>query len=225
MLTILGIWFLWAIVSIQTSISASPRSGSSWLTLSPGNIEEQDVASLDMVQSSLNDDADVTAEHSVSKNKSPDSACPYELRSGDTYGTGPKSLTRIYKILTACSETRILHLTVEQGGCVVTDNILYFEFSHRDRFPPLEELRFDGYDLDGRRTAIRRQRERADASSWRWYRNYLADVTGIDFLRRIGSMEEPDPASVPTNLDLFRGAMDWTMLQRLEIIHPLILSV
>lgn len=93
--------------------------------MSPSNIEEQDVESIDMVQSSLNDDADVTAEHPVSKNKSPDSVCPYELKSGDSYSTGPKSLARIYKILTTCFETRILHLTVERGGCVVTDDPRY----------------------------------------------------------------------------------------------------
>lgn len=195
------------------------------LAAAPGKIEEQDETTTDIVQSPLSDDTDVTAEHPVTKDKSSYSACPYELKSGDSFGTGPGSLPAIYKILTTCSETRVLHLTVHQGGCVVTDDLWYFEFSLGDRFPPLEELRLDGYDLDGRRTAISRQRQRADERDWRWYRNYLADITGICSIRRIGKIEEGDQASIPTNLDLFRGAMDWTKLQRLEILHPPLLFV
>lgn len=195
------------------------------LAAPPGGINEHDAASIDIVQSSLSDDVDVTAEHSVTKDRSSDSACPYELKPKDSYGTGPKSLQATYKILTACSETRVLHITLQQGGCIVTNDPWYFEFSPPDRFPPLEELRLDGYDLDGRAKAIRRREEKAGASGWRWYRNFLADVTGINFIRRIGSMEGCDPASIPTNLDLWRGAMDWTKLQRLKLIRPPLLFV
>lgn len=191
----------------------------------PSNIETQDAATIAMMQSSLKDDADVTAEPSVHNEKPSVSVCPYELKSGDSYGTSAGSLPAIYKILTACSETRVLHLTVHQGGCIVTDDPWYFEFSPGEMFPPLEELRFDGYDLDGRRTVIRRRRQKADDSGWRWYRNYLADVSGIASIRWIGRLEEDDPASIPTNLDLWRGAMDWTMLQRLEILEPSLLFV
>lgn len=251
-----GILFLWAIVSVQASISASESenvldyakdTSSSWMQVinqnednslgladrhdqivlgaPPRNIGKEDAVTTDMMQSSFKDDADVTAELSVPIEKSSAFVCPYELKSGDSYGTGARSLPAIYKILTTCSKTRVLHLTVQHGGCIVTDDPWYFEFSPGERFPPLEELRLDGYDLDGRRTAIRRQSQKADASGWRWYRNYLADVSGIASIRRIGRLEEDDPASIPTNLDLWRGAMDWTMLQCLEILEPSLLFV
>lgn len=186
------------------------------LAVPTGNTEEQDVPSIEVVQSSLDDDADV---------KSCNFACPYELISEECYGHGPSSLPAIYKILTACWETRVLHLTVRQGGCIVTDDPWHFEIRPGDRLPPLEELRLDGYDLDGRRSTVRRERQKADANGWRWYRNFVADVIGMDSIRRIGRIEERDPASIPTNLDLLRGAMDWTKLQRLEIIHPPLLFV
>ncbi|MCJ1465492.1 hypothetical protein MMC07_004110 [Pseudocyphellaria aurata] len=237
-----GIWFLLAIISAQTRTLASsnenvPNLSSSVqlidqngdsnprladrdnqivLAASTGKTEDPDVPIIDVVQSPLDEDADVMPSNFV---------CPYELKSGEHYGHGPSSLSAIYKILTACSETRVLHLTVRQGGCVVTDDPWHFEIRTGDRLPPLEELRLDGYDLDGRKATVRRQRQKADARGWRWYRNFVADVTGMDSILQIGRIEERDPASIPTNLDLWRGAMDWTKLQYLEIIHPPLLFV
>lgn len=127
-----------------------------------------------MAQPSLNDDMDVTVDYSVTIDKFSNSVCPYELRGDHSYTTGPGCFPAIYKILTACSKMRILHLTVRQGN---------FEFSPGDR-------------------------QEADTRGWRWYRNYLSDVTGIYSVHQIGRIEEVDPESIRTNLDLWRGAMD-----------------
>ena len=51
-----------------------------------------DAATIDIAQSSLNDDVDVTVDYSVTTDKFFNSVCPYELRGDHSYGTGPGSL-------------------------------------------------------------------------------------------------------------------------------------
>ena len=144
-------------------------------------------------------------------------SCPETIKSHISYGSGSsdRELPHIYKTLVSCPELRSLDLKLEQGGCLVGADPWSFRFTRGDRFPPLEELRLQGYDFDD--VLYRHLHGREESRTrWYWARLYLADVMGFDSLRPTLDQRPLEPPSA-SNLDLWRFAMDWTKLKRLEL--------
>ena len=142
-------------------------------------------------------------------------SCPKEIRRHISYGSDSanEELPKIYKTLISCPAIHTLDLRLSQGGCVAGDDPWCFDFSPRDRFPPLKHLSLHGYDFDNTRGRWRHRLSREhDISYSSW--NFLADMTGVDSLRPKKQFLEPPSAS---NLDQWRSAMDWSQLESLKV--------
>ncbi|RDL42313.1 uncharacterized protein BP5553_02292 [Venustampulla echinocandica] len=127
----------------------------------------------------------------------------YSLKAEVIYGGKDNfhDLEFIFNVLSTAPNLKMLDLHLHHAGCVYGGaNPYAFDFkSHPSvRFPPLEVLRLDGYQLE----------ERTDAG-YEWY------FKGFGWGRRWARGEKGDGR---TSLDAWREAMDWSHLHTLDIL-------
>ncbi|KAL8707433.1 MAG: hypothetical protein Q9225_007755 [Loekoesia sp. 1 TL-2023] len=133
----------------------------------------------------------------------------------NTANYDPAPLSNLYNTLTTDHTIRSISLKFSEGGCVVGFNPFAFPFQPGDRFPPLTTLRLDGYDFDDANGAILEKNKLA-VSGIRGWRNYLANEYGYEWL-----LPEPLKLNINkgSNLRMWRNAMDWSHIERLELKH------
>jgi hypothetical protein len=121
-------------------------------------------------------------------------------------------LSLVFKILTTCPNLRSLELSIHHHGCVVggwTPYAFDFRSNPNTKFPPLEVLKLDGYDLD----------EDSDGG----YAWYFDDAPLFNWTAFYEEELEPPPRPVRkesdrrSNLDCWLDAMDWSQLHNLEL--------
>ncbi|KAL8951368.1 MAG: hypothetical protein Q9222_002645 [Ikaeria aurantiellina] len=128
---------------------------------------------------------------------------------------GPAPMTSLYSYLNAEPRITSLSLKVSEHGCVVGFDPMAFPFKPNDRFPSLTTIRLQGYGFHDLNGQIREQHSRA-TSGIRGLRSYLAnEYDGYEWLRpkplQRNIQQEGD------NLRLWRKAMDWTLIEHLEL--------
>ena len=177
------------------------------------------------------------------------SSALYSLKAGVGYGGWPnlRDLNLIFRILSSCPNLRKLSLRIAHGGgCVMSDGQPYaFDFqSHPDvKFPPLEVLSLDGYELDadtaggGAWDFIEGPRgDGYDRVKWRtyWPWNMLPRMfqDGVDevwdalafqrifYLRRQRQLERKKMSDGKTSLEKWLDLMDWSHLHTLKLASP-----
>ena len=151
-------------------------------------------------------------------------ACPESIKQHVWNGGPTKNteLEEIYKTLTTCSNlgnttTRILHLKIDQGGCVVNgDDRWNFDFQAGAKLPSLHELHLEGYQFS--------VWQRASRNHWYYARHWIADALGLEALRPASKVDRNLPGA---NLKQWKAAMDWTELKdlSLEDVDPVFLSM
>lgn len=128
-------------------------------------------------------------------------------------------LHQIYRTLTRCattenSSTRILHLTIQQSGCVMNhEDEWNFDFQPGDRFPSLHELHLNGYKFDNVPKYLFGQRDLWEEIYDVWQR--FVDFTGIKTLWP--ALEISGGDNWGANLEKWKAAMDWTELCDLDL--------
>ncbi|KAH8652717.1 hypothetical protein BGZ60DRAFT_420091 [Tricladium varicosporioides] len=128
-----------------------------------------------------------------------------------TYKAEYNHLTHLFSILSTAPNMRELELIIHDlHGCESTSSPFAFNFLAQPsvRFPPLEVLKLDGYDLE----------ERADGgNTWIW-----------EYLDQQAFNQDPDLIPPPTrkpddgrtSLDAWMEVMDWSHIQTLELFMP-----
>ena len=127
---------------------------------------------------------------------------------------GSSEMSELYKTLITNHDIQSLSLKVAHHGCVLSSNPFAFSFQPGDSFPPLTTLRLDGYDFDNLHDA-RSGWHRMSTTGIQGWRRYIADEYGYEWLR-----PERMPMAIDTgsNLRLWKSAMDWSCLERLELM-------
>ena len=128
------------------------------------------------------------------------------------YGT-PANFSKQYATLVNCPDTKSLHLhsASYNYGQGFQEDPLNFKFLSGDRFPALHELSLDGYDLgDYRpfREEPRRDHPRAAMKPM------ILENADANYLPASQTVYIPG-----ANLDAWKQAMDWTALQRLQLVN------
>ncbi|KAH6664184.1 hypothetical protein B0J14DRAFT_608005 [Halenospora varia] len=120
-------------------------------------------------------------------------------------------LGHLFSVLSTAPKMRELELIMHDiGGCEITSSPFAFNFLAQPhaRFPPLEVLKLNGYDLD----------ERADGgNTWNW-----EDFDRQAFNRHPDMFDRPKRRQDDgrTNLDSWMEIMDWSHVHTLELSMP-----
>ena len=128
---------------------------------------------------------------------------------------GNTEMSELYETLITDHDINSLSLKVANHGCVISGNPFAFSFQPSDTFPALTTLRLDGYDFDNLHHARSTWHDLGTAGL-HGLRRYIADEFGYEWLR---------PKQIPltidrgSNLRLWKSAMDWSCLERLELKH------
>lgn len=143
-------------------------------------------------------------------------SCPDSISTNIIYNgdDDDQRLSDVYDTLTNCSHIKSLDLKLSRHGCIVGDQPYSFSFSPEDRFPALSSLRLDGYCFE---STYSDSSEKTFHWQSYWYRvqKHIAQTTGLWILLPKDPLEiEPPP---PSNLDMWKVAMDWTKVEQLDI--------
>lgn len=145
----------------------------------------------------------------------------YSLKGDFSYGyqLNPEPLDFVFTALSNAPNIRELDLYLHEHGCEVGGNLWAFKLSTNPsvRFSPLEVLKLDGYDLDGRFDG---------RTTWAWQGTEDEwDSAWKEYLD--GDDEDDIPPPSPerlenerTNLEYWMEVMDWSNLHTLHLSGP-----